>query len=226
MARHGPLPSGWALVFDLDGVIIDSNPTHTEAWRRYLNSLGIQCDDIEARMHGRRNDEIVADFIGTDLTPEQVFAHGAAKERLYRELMRAELESRLVPGIREFLEWADSVPLAVASNAEPANVEFVLDSAGLRRWFDVIVDGHQVQRPKPYPDIYELTAKLLGIPPDHCIIFEDSPPGVAAGRTAGSKVVGVLTLAGSLPGVDFAIRDFCDPALKSWFQAVFKDAIG
>ena len=104
-------PAGWALIFDLDGVIVDSNPTHTEAWRRYLGGLGVECADIERRMHGRRNDEIVADFIGTGLSPTEIFAHGAAKEELYREMMRSEIESRLVPGVREFLAWCDGAPM-------------------------------------------------------------------------------------------------------------------
>jgi len=214
------LPSGWALIFDLDGVIVDSNPLHTKAWRAYLQNLGIACDEIERRMHGRRNDEIVADFIGTGLTPEQVFAHGAAKERMYREMMQSELEERLVPGIRDFLAWADGIPTAVASNAEPANVDFVLNGAGLRPCFKAIVDGQQVARPKPYPDIYMLAADLIGVPAAECVVFEDSPAGIAAARAAGARVVGVQTVRGDLPGVDFLVRDFRDGGLKDWLRSV------
>src|SRR5258708_3519418 len=121
-------------ILDLDGVVIDSMPMHTEAWRVYLDRLGIECGDIDARMHGRRNDEIVVEVIGADLTPEEIFAHGAAKEQLYRDLMTPSFMTRLVPGVVEFLSSCNGSPIGLASNAEPANIDFVLDGAGLRQW--------------------------------------------------------------------------------------------
>ncbi len=211
---------GWALIFDLDGVIVDSMPLHTEAWRVYLRALGIECPDIEARMHGRRNDDIVVDFISADLSAKEIASHGAAKERLYREMMRTELQRYLVPGIAEFLTSCDGTPMAVASNAEPANVDFVLDGSGLRRSFQVVVDGHQVLRPKPAPDVYLRAAELLRVPIDHCVVFEDSPTGVAAGVAAGAKVVGIQTHSAKLSGVDLLVPDFRAPALKDWLQTV------
>jgi len=208
-----------ALLFDLDGVIIDSLPVHTEAWRVYLERLGIACDDIESRMHGRRNDEIVAGFIGSDLTKEAIAGHGAAKERLYRELMRARLKALAVPGIADFLESCGGLAMGLASNAEPANIDFVLDGLGLRRHFRVIVDGHQIARPKPFPDIYLRAAELLGVPAARCVIFEDSPTGIAAARAAGAKVVGVRAHPADLAGVDLIVSNFQDPALKEWMRA-------
>lgn len=214
------LPDGWALLFDLDGVVIDSMPMHTEAWRVYLERLGVPSRDIERRMHGRRNDEIVADFISPDLAAEEVFAHGAAKERLYREMMRAEIASHLVPGVADFLASCEGLPTALGSNAEPANIEFVLDGAGLRDRFRVVVNGQQVDRPKPFPDIYLLAADLLGVPIARCVVFEDSPAGIEAGRAAGAKVVGVQTHPADLAGVSLLLRDFRDPRLKDWLESV------
>jgi beta-phosphoglucomutase len=207
-------------ILDLDGVVIDSMPMHTEAWRVYLNRLGLESGDIETRMHGRRNDEIVAEFIGADLAPQEIFAHGAAKEQLYRDLMRPALMANLVPGVVEFLQSSNGSPIGLASNAEPANIDFVLDGAGLRQWFQIIVDGHQVDRPKPYPDIYLRAAHLLGVEPSKCIVFEDSPTGVTAARKAGARVVGVETHPTDLSGVDLLIRDFRDPSLMEWLKSV------
>ena len=212
------IAAGLALVFDLDGVIVDSMPLHTEAWRRYLEGLGIACDDIERQMHGRRNDEIVRAIIGADLPADEVFAHGARKERLFREMMLPQLQQHIVPGIREFLDGTNGAPRAVASNAEPANIDFVLDSAGLRGFFAITVDGHQVSRPKPWPDIYLRVADLLHTPPKNCIIFEDSPAGITAAKAAGSRVVGVSTHTTDLPGVDVLARDFRDPLLPPWLE--------
>src|SRR5271156_112527 len=152
MLSSPPIADGVALIFDLDGVIVDSMPLHSESWRLYLERQGVACEDLDARMHGRRNDEIVREFIGRDLSPEEVFAHGAAKERLFREMMGARLREYLVPGVEAFLESRNGGRTGLASNAEPPNIDFVLDGAGLRRYFDVIVDGHKGQRPKPYPD--------------------------------------------------------------------------
>jgi len=209
-----------AYLFDLDGVIVDSMPLHTAAWQAYLKGLGLPCDGIEVRMHGKRNDEIVADFISADLAPDAVFAHGAAKEQLFRDMMGANIKDNLVPGVLDFLASLDGAPIGLASNAEPANINFILDGAGIRGRFQVIVDGHQVARPKPYPDVYLRAADLLNVPPQRCIVFEDSPTGVAAGKAAGALLVGVQTHPTDLDGVDLLIRDFRDPALKDWLKSV------
>jgi HAD superfamily hydrolase (TIGR01509 family) len=148
-----------------------------------------------------------------------VFEHGAAKERLFRELMGDELDRRLVPGVKQFLERAESAPIGLATNAEPANVDFVLDRSGLRPYFDSIVDGTQVASAKPAPDVYLLAAERLGVAPANCIVFEDSPVGIEAARAAGTRVVGILTHAASLEGVDLAVRDFLQPELGPWLSA-------
>jgi beta-phosphoglucomutase-like phosphatase (HAD superfamily) len=106
----------------------------------------------------------------------------------------------------------------VASNAEPANIDFVLDGAGLRPCFSAVVDGHQVSQPKPWPDIYLRAAELLHTSPGNCIIFEDSPTGIAAARAAGGRVAGIATHTTDLPGVDVLVRDFNDPALLRWLE--------
>lgn len=207
-----------ALLFDLDGVIIDSMPLHTEAWEVYLKRFGKWTPDLERRMHGARNDQIVSAFLGEDLTPVQIFEHGAAKERLFREMMQPQLEAHIVPGLREFLAAEPDAPKAIASNAEPANIDFVLDGAGLRKYFQAVVDGHQVAHPKPFPDGYLRAAELLKTPPENCIVFEDSPTGVEAGRRAGMRVVGVGTHQGQLADVELMIPDFRDPRLMDWLK--------
>jgi HAD superfamily hydrolase (TIGR01509 family) len=212
------LAGGLALIFDLDGVIVDSMPVHTAAWIRYLDGLGLPSNEIDRTMHGRRNDEIVTAVIGAHLSAEQVFAHGAAKEALFREMIGAELVDRLVPGVTEFLHAYQDAPLGLASNAEPANIHFVLEAAGLSGIFRTVVDGMQVERPKPFPDVYTKAASALGIEPPNCIVFEDSPAGVAAARAAGARVVGVETHA-PLEGVDFRIHDFRESELIDWLAA-------
>ena len=125
----------------------------------------------------------------------------------------------LVAGIAEWLEHVSGAPIALATNAERANVDFVLDGGGLRPYFGAIVDGSQVERPKPAPDVYLRAAELLELPPRNCIVFEDSPVGVAAAVAAGMRVVGVFTHATALDGIQFSIVNFLDARLDSWLSA-------
>jgi beta-phosphoglucomutase len=111
---------------------------------------------------------------------------------------------------------ADSSPMA--SNAEPADVEFTLENAGLRQFFRVVVDGHQVRHPKPSPEVYLRTAELLGIAPANCLVFEDSYSGVQAAQAAGARVIGVLTTHEDLPDTELTIDNFGSGHLEPWLQ--------
>ena len=117
-----------------------------------------------------------------------------------------------------FLERHPHVPKGVASNAEMANIEFVLDGTGLRRHFDVLVDPRQVRRPKPDPEIYLRAVELLGARPEECVVFEDSPAGLAAARACGARVVAVNTARVELPEADLMVNDFLDPGLEPWLR--------
>ena len=210
--------SQFAFVFDMDGVIVDSNTLHAKAWYVYLSQYGVPADSMLKRMHGKRNDQIVRELFGSELTEQQVFAHGAAKEELYRTMMRPQLKEHLVPGLLDFLHENRLRPMAVASNAEPANVDFVLDEADLRQYFQVVVNGHQVEYPKPHPEIYLRTAELLGVSPAQCVVFEDSPSGIHAAKAAGTRIVSVRTTEAKLPETDWSVTDFREPQLASWIE--------
>lgn len=205
------------MILDLDGVIVDSNPVHVQVWTEYLRRNGVNNHDrLAERMYGRRNDEIVRDLFGGHLSQQEVHGHGAAKEKLYRQVMQTQMSDRLVPGVAAFLERHQGTPIGLASNAEPANVEFVLREADLRSFFSVVVDGHQVRRPKPDPEIYLRAASLLAVPPRDCIVFEDSETGVAAARAAGARVVALKTTHACFPQADLVIDNFLSPGLEIW----------
>ena len=213
------MSEGLTFIFDLDGVIVDSNPVHVQVWEEYLRRQGISVDrTLPDLMYGRRNDDIVRDLIGDRLTPEEVFAHGAAKEALYRDVMKAQLARRLVPGVSTFLSRHANILTGLATNAEPANAEFVLNESGLRRYFPVIVDGQQVARPKPDPEIFLRAARLLGRSPRDCVVFEDSVAGVQAGLAAGTRVVALTTTHASFPEADLVVENFLSPELEPWIE--------
>jgi beta-phosphoglucomutase family hydrolase len=209
-----------ALIFDMDGVIVDSNAVHRESWVAFNRRYGLETtEEMHQFMYGKRNDQIVRGFYGDGITAEEVGARGRAKERLYREMIAGRTEEMLVPGLRAFLERHRDLPMGVGSNAEPENVAFVLDEAGLRPYFRAVVDGHQVHHPKPHPEVYLRVAELLETEPANCVVFEDSHSGAAAALAAGMRVIGLCTTFANLPGAVFTIDNFLNGDLELWLQA-------
>ena len=208
-----------ALIFDMDGVIVDSNAMHRETWAVFNRRYGLETtEEMHQRMYGRRNDQIIRDFFGDGIDAQEVDARGRAKERLFREMTAGRTGEMLVTGLRAFLERYGDLAMAVGSNAEPENVAFVLEETGLRRYFRVVVDGHQVHRPKPHPDVYLRAAELLQTEPANCIVFEDSHSGVAAALAAGMRVIGLRTTYDNLPGAVLTIDNFESGELEPWLQ--------
>ena len=204
----------------MDGVIVNSNPLHRESWAVFNRRYGLETTEaMLKRMYGKRNDDIVRDYFGDHLAPGEVAARGKAKEQLYREMVSDRIEEILVPGLRRFVESHRDTPMGIASNAEPENIDILLDRAGLRPYFRVVVDGHQVRNPKPYPDIYLRAAELLRVAPRNCIVFEDSHSGVAAAVSAGMRVIGLRTTEANLPGTHLTIDDFDSTGLDSWLRS-------
>ena len=211
------LAPGLALIFDMDGVLLNSNPVHREAWAAFNRRYGLETtEEMHHFMYGKRNDAIVRGFFGSDLPDEEVHARGAAKEALYRKMIEGSLEESLVPGVRQFLEDYRDAPKAVASNAEPDNVNLLLDRSGLRAYFQVVVNGHEVQNPKPHPEIYLRTSDLLGVAPANCIVFEDSHSGVEAAVAAGMRVIGISTTYDNLPSTMISVDNFLSGDIQRW----------
>jgi beta-phosphoglucomutase len=208
-----------ALIFDMDGVLVDSNPLHREAWTRFNLRHGLTTTPaMHERMYGRRNDHIVRDFYGDGLTGEEVASRGRAKEQIYRELASERLEEILVPGLKRFLNAHHYIPMAVATNAQSENVNFVLDCARLRPYFRAVVDGDQVANPKPHPDVYLKAAELLDADPAGCVVFEDSHSGAAAAVAAGMRVIGLRTTYVNLPGTCLNVDNFWSGELQEWLE--------
>jgi beta-phosphoglucomutase len=211
------LAEGLALLFDMDGVLIHSNPEHRKAWHAFIGQYGLRTtDEVLTRLHGKRNDRIIRELFGPGLEEEEVQRRCAAKEEVYRSIVATRVREILVPGILPFLEHYRAAPMAVATNAERANLSFLLDSTGLAQFFRVALDGNQVEKPKPDPEIYLRAAELLGVAPVNAIVFEDSPYGVEAARAAGMRVIGLSTTYVNLPGTAICVDNFLSRELFSW----------
>jgi beta-phosphoglucomutase len=185
----------FAFVFDMDGVIVDTNPYHKIALRQFAEKYGYSLSEEELikKIYGRTNKEWIPNLFGRPLSAEEVARFGEEKEKLFRNLYENDIKE--VAGLTNFLAEAEklNVTMAIGTSAPRSNVDFVLKHTGIGKYFAVILDESNVTRGKPNPEIYINCAAALKLPPSRCIVFEDSLSGVAAGRAAGSPVVGVTT---------------------------------
>jgi len=195
----------WAAVFDWDGVILDSSRHHEESWERLARETGrpLPAGHFQ-RGFGRRNIEIMRDMLGWSLDLKEIDRLSRRKEELYREVVQ-DWGIEPLPGVRPWLERLSEagVSCGIGSSTEAKNVEVGLKKLGLGNFFQTAVTAEHVQRGKPAPDVFLEVSRRLKIEPARCVVFEDAPAGVEAGRAAGMKVVGVTTThpGGHLEGV-------------------------
>lgn len=184
-ARGGPAP----VLFDLDGTLVDSEPTYFEAGRRLLAQYGVTDFTWErhARFIGigtRETLEILAREYGLNAPVEELLAR---KNRLYLELARA--GTAVFPQMRELVGRlaAGGHPMAVASGSSRAAIEAVLAGTGLDALLSTVVSAEEVPRGKPEPDVFLAAARRLRVEPAACVVVEDAAPGVVAARRAGMR---------------------------------------
>lgn len=193
------------IIFDFNGTLFFDSEKHLEAWREYSRRLrGAAFTDEEMRkyMFGRTNEDIIAYAIQKHPTAEQVKKLGYEKEALYRDMCRKDPDNfKLAPGAIEFLNFLKEkkIPRTIATMSEKENVDFYIEGFNLEQWFDVekIVYSDGSMRGKPAPDIYEIAAKKLGLPPCECIVVEDALSGIEAAQAAGiGKIIAIASMDG------------------------------
>ena len=199
-----------AVLWDLDGTLVDSGDYH---WRAWLETMRAEGHDLTYQQFlgsfGQRNDRILSTWLGPDTPAAVVQRIGDAKEALYRRLAREEgLEP--LPGAAEWARrlHADGWRQAIASSAPRENVRVMLDVLGLAQDFDVTVAAEDVTRGKPDPQVFLAAAARLGVPPSSCIVVEDAAAGIEAARRAGMACIGVSRTA-DLPA-DVFTRSLAD----------------
>ncbi len=201
-----------AAIFDMDGTMINNMGHHKKAWLEFAKRHGLNFteEEFKVRFSGKKNDQILPELFGKELTPEEIAAYGAEKESVYRELYAPDIKE--VEGLKDLIAKLKEkgLKLAIATTANEANRKFGLDALGLTDSFDLILGEEHVQHGKPHPEIYLKTAEELKVDPARCVVFEDSPPGIQSGKSAGMKVIGILTTHSSkdLSNADLHIRDF------------------
>lgn len=181
-----------AFIFDMDGVIIDSEPLHLKAESKYLKEIGIIEPDkfLEDFCAVRVTDMImeVISFFNLDIShPEAVSHISNEKIKLF-----ANEELKEIPGISKLLKYLNKkdMRIALATSSDQELVELVLDKLDIKQYFDVITSGDEVKKGKPAPDIFIKTAEKLNVDPSECLVLEDSMHGVNAAKKAGMICIG------------------------------------
>ncbi|HEX6703392.1 MAG TPA: HAD family phosphatase [Albitalea sp.] len=194
-----------ALLFDLDGTLIDSMPHHNTAWEEWhrRRDLPFDGDAFFAATAGRANAEIMRTLV-PGRTAEDYTAMADEKETLYREIATRSLE--LIPGFEALraVARAGGMKLAICTASTPENMALAFERFGLDSHMDTVVSPADGMRGKPHPDIFLEAARRLGVPPAECIVFEDAPLGIEAARRAGMPAVALTT---TLPAEEFQAFD-------------------
>lgn len=186
MAKRG-------VIFDMDGVLVDSYQAHFQSWQELGEKHGLELTPEQfAATFGKTTREMLKQFWSHAVSAEQIPVWDAEKEAFYREIIAAsypEIDGAdtLVGSLHEA-----GFALAVGSSGPPENVEVVLDSLPSGSLFDVVVSGHHVEQGKPSPDIFLAAAEKLGLAPRSCVVVEDALVGIRAAREADMAVIALV----------------------------------
>jgi beta-phosphoglucomutase len=209
-AAHGEEPR--AVLWDLDGTLVDSGDYHWRSWRDTLAAEGHPLTYQQfLDSFGQRNDRILAGWLGEEAPTSVITRIGDAKEALYREFARREGLIAL-PGAAQWVEklhdagWLE----AIASSAPRANVEVMLEAVAIAQYFQAVVAAEDVSIGKPDPQVFLTAAARLGVSPSRCIVVEDAAAGIEAARAGGMRAIGV-SATGEL-AADLFVRSLADLA--------------
>lgn len=184
-----------AVIFDLDGTLIDNNAYHIEAWKAFYAKHGfVFSDEVYTKtINGKINRDIFPLIFGKPVPAADIDAYTEEKESMYRELYAPHIEP--VAGLIDFLEElsAAGIPLAIATSGLPVNIEFMFEHVPIKKYFSAVIDSTHVVNGKPHPEIFLKAAAALSANPSTCAAFEDSVSGVRSAKNAGMYVTALVT---------------------------------
>jgi HAD superfamily hydrolase (TIGR01509 family) len=180
-----------AVVFDMDGVLINSHPAHLSAWRAFLHSQGNEISDEELLyvLEGRSRNEILRHFFG-NISDTQLQEYGRQKDELFR---RMEHRIDAIPGVIAFIQGLTRAGLrsAVATSASEIRTVSTIERMGIAEHFEAVITATDVAFGKPDPAVYRLACERLNITPEDAVAFDDAPAGIQSARSAGMRCIGV-----------------------------------
>jgi HAD superfamily hydrolase (TIGR01509 family) len=188
------MPSLIGAIFDMDGVIVHSNPVHEKTIKEFCKKYNRDVSDsfLREKIFGRTNKEWIPELFGK-ITDTSLAAYAQEKEAMFRD--RFDPGKSVIEGIETFLKKLKerSIPCVLATSAPGENADYILDALNLRPYFSSILDSSDVEKGKPEPEVYLKAATSLDLPPSRCLVFEDSLAGVEAGLRAGANVIGITS---------------------------------
>lgn len=199
------------VIFDLDGVLVDTAKYHYLAWNKLGKTLGINFTEEQneafkgvSRMACM---EIMCELAGKqDLPEEEKVRLATIKNENYLELIESINNEELLEGVEGFLKELKKQGIKIALGSASKNALPILEKTGIRPYFDAIIDGNKVTKAKPDPEVFVLAAKTLNIPAENCVVFEDAYAGVEAAKCAGMACVGIGTKE-NLPQADYVFKN-------------------
>jgi len=207
---NSPAPAPRAVLWDMDGTLIDSAEYHWVTWRDTLAELGVELTpEGFAGWFGSRNDRILRRYF-SDISADEIRRIGELKESRYRELVRRD-GVELLPGVEHWLRRlaAEGWRQAVASSAPPANIDVLLEVLHLEGLLQATVSAEEVPHGKPAPDVFLRAAEKLGVVPARSVVVEDAAVGIQAGRSGGMHTIGITGVHGALDA-DVITRTLAD----------------
>ena len=199
------------LLFDLDGVIVDTAKYHYLAWKELAEELGINFtkkdNELLKGVSRVRSFEIILELGGRTMSKEEQEFYCTKKNNVYLEYIKKMEADEILPGVSKFLTDARAKGYKIALGSASKNAPLILDNLGLTSMFDALIDGTKVSKAKPDPEVFALGAKELGLVSDECIVFEDAAAGIEAAHNAGMLGVGIGTVE-NLPEADMHMPGF------------------
>jgi beta-phosphoglucomutase len=209
-----------ACLFDLDGVIVDTAVYHFQAWRRLANELGFDFTEHQneqlkgiSRMESL---DLILKWGNVSLTETEKLAWATRKNDWYLELVKQMTPNEVLKGVPKFLTSLRENGIKIALGSASKNSKLILERINMLDYFDAIIDGNNITKGKPDPQVFLLGAEATGCKPEECVVFEDAVAGVQAGKAGGMKVIGVGS-ADILFEADFVIKGFEEMTIERLF---------
>lgn len=184
-----------AVLFDMDGVVVDNLPFHVDAWLLFCerHNIPLTREVFYRELNGMNSKDTFEWFYQKEMSRAEVEVLEEEKEILYRGFYKEHMKP--AAGLVTFIKAlrAHGIKTALATSAGPGNIDFIVDGLGIRDQFDAIIGGAEVRKGKPDPEIYLKAAALVGVDPADCWVIEDSLQGITSGLNAGMQVVGITT---------------------------------